>query len=80
MNTTELKLVDNYFELLKDLSRKSKLELIEKLSNSIQSSKQNKDDSWKELFGSLKLAQSADEFIKELKEDRSYKAKTIPRP
>lgn len=77
MNTAELKLIDNYFSMLKDLSRNSKLKLIEKLSKSMKTDKQEKDNSWKSLYGSLKLDQSADEFIDELKSDRNFSDKTI---
>lgn len=77
MNTAELKLIDNYFSMLKDLSRNSKLKLIEKLSKSMKTDKQEKDNSWKSLYGSLKLDQSADEFIDELKRDRNFSDKTI---
>lgn len=77
MNTAELKLIDNYFSVLKDLSRNSKLELIEKLSKSMKTVRKEKDNSWKSLYGSLKLDKPADEFISELKNDRNFSDKTI---
>lgn len=77
METEEVKLVDSYFSMLKDLSRNSKLELIEKLSQSMKTSKSKKDDSWKELYGSLKLDKPADEFITGIKKDRNFTRKIV---
>jgi hypothetical protein len=75
MNNTEM--IDSYFSLLKSLSPNNKLELIAKLSKSMKTTKKAKDNSWKSLFGSLKLGQSADDFVKELKADRKFSRKTI---
>jgi hypothetical protein len=43
----------------------------------MKTTKKAKDNSWKSLFGSLKLGQSADDFVKELKADRKFSRKTI---
>jgi hypothetical protein len=75
MNNTEM--IDSYFSLLKSLSPNNKLELIAKLSKSMKTTKKAKDNSWKSLFGSLKLDQSADDFVEELKADRKFSRKTI---
>ena len=74
INTT---LIDNYFTLLKGLSADNKLELIAKLSQSMKTTKKAKDNSWKSLFGALKLDQSADDFIADLKKERTFSRKTI---
>ena len=74
INTT---LIDSYFTLLKGLSADNKLELIAKLSKSMKTAKKEKDVSWKALFGALKLDQSADDFIKDLKDDRKFSRKSI---
>lgn len=75
MNNTEM--IDSYFSLLKSLSPNNKLELIAKLSKSMKTTKKAKDNSWKSLFGSLKLDQSADDFVEELKADIKFSRKTI---
>lgn len=70
-------MIDSYFSLLKSLSPNNKLDLIAKLSNSMITTKMVKDNSWKSLFGALKLDQSADDFVEELKADRKFSRKTI---
>ena len=79
MKTTDIDttLINSYFTLLKSLSPNNKLELIAKLSNSLKKTKKVKDNSWKSLYGSLKLDQSADDFVAELKKDRKFSRKSI---
>lgn len=79
MNTAEINttLIDSYFTLLKSLSADNKLELIAKLSKSLKTTKKAKDNSWKSLFGALKLDQSADDFVVDLKNERKFSRKSI---
>jgi hypothetical protein len=79
MKTSDINisLIDSYFTLLKGLSKDNKLELIAKLSKSMKTTKKEKDDSWKSLFGSLELDQSADLFVENLKKDRKFNHKII---
>ena len=70
-------LIDSYFTLLKSLSPNNKLELIAKLSESMKTTRETKDTSWKSLFGALELDQSADEFVEDLKKDREFSRKSI---
>jgi hypothetical protein len=79
MKTTDINinLVDSYYTLLKSLSPNNKLELIARLSNSMKTTKMNKDNSWEALFGSWELDQLVDEFIDELKKDRNFSRKSI---
>jgi len=70
-------LIDSYFTLLKNLSADNKLELIARLSTSMKKRKNTKTDSWKSLFGAFALEQSADEFVAELKKDRTFTRETI---
>lgn len=70
-------MIDSYFNLLKDLSPNSKLELIARLSKSLKTKKVTKDDSWKKLFGALELDTSADEFLADLKNERKFSRKPI---
>jgi len=80
MKTTEINsdIIDHYYALLKSLSRNDKLELISRLSASMKSDKkQQKDDSWKSLYGSLELDESADEFVERLENDRNFNREPI---
>ena len=43
----------------------------------MKTSKKTKDNSWKSLFGALVPDQSADEFVEELKNDRTFIRKSI---
>lgn len=70
-------LIDSYFTLLKSLSPNNKLELIAKLSKSMKTTKKTKDISWKSLFGALKLDESADDFVENLKRDRKFSRKSV---
>lgn len=70
-------LIDSYFMLLKNLSPNHKLELITRLSESMKTTKKEKDTSWKSLFGALELDQSTDDFIEDLKKDRLFSRKSI---
>lgn len=79
MKTADIKtnLVDSYYTLLKSLSSNNKLELIARLSYSMKIRQQTKDNSWKALFGAFMPDQSADEFVKELKDDRNFNRQSI---
>lgn len=78
MSTTDLtlNLIDNYFELLKNLSPDAKLELIAKLSSSMKTTKVIKNGSLKSLFGAFISKQSADELIRDIKQARTFQRKT----
>lgn len=79
MKTTKINinLIDHYYSILKSLSPNNKLELIARLINSMESQKNPRDDSWKSLFGSLKLDQTADQFIENLQQDRNFNREPI---
>ena len=70
-------LIDSYYTLLKSLSVDNKLELISRLSKSMKTTKKTKDNSWKSLFGSLELDQPVEDFVAELKKDRTFSRKSI---
>lgn len=78
MSTTDLtiNLIDNYFELLKNLSPDAKLELIAKLSSSMKTSKRTKNGSLKSLYGAFISKQSAEELIRDIKQARTFQRKT----
>jgi hypothetical protein len=81
MKSIETSLIDSYYALLKSLSHTAKLELITRLSQSIKEDKKEKKntekDSWKSLYGALKLDVPAEDFIQELKKDRKFDSKSI---
>lgn len=63
-------IVDNYFNVIKNLSPDIRLELISKISDSLRTSKIKKDDSWKSLFGAFVSDESAEEIISHLRNSR----------
>ena len=63
---------DYFFELLVNLSSESKLELISKLSNSLKRKRSNNEPSLRELFGSFKSKQTADQIIDDLRKSRNF--------
>lgn len=81
MKSFETSLIDRYYALLKSLSPNAKLELITRLSQSMKADrkeeKNHEKDSWKSLYGALKLDIPVDEFIQDLKKDRRFNSKSI---
>jgi len=80
MSTVDInkRLVDTYYSMLKNLSQNNKLELIERLSNSIRTSKKEKsENSIDALYGSWESEKSADEIIKEIEDARNFNRKEI---
>lgn len=63
-------IVDNYFEMIKNLSADVKLELISRISDSLTGISDIKNDSWKKLFGAYDSEQTAEEIIDDLRESR----------
>lgn len=70
MKRNEL-VVDSYFNMLKHLSMDDKLDLIARLSKSMQKKRVKENDSIDSLYGSFVSSKSADEIIEELKQDRT---------
>jgi len=79
MSTVDInkRLVDTYYSMLKNLSQNNKLELIERLSNSIRTSKKKPKSSIDALYGSWESGNSADEIIKEIEDARNFNRKEI---
>ena len=79
MSTTDVNInfVNSYFTLLKNLSPNNKLELIAQLSKSMKTTKAKKDTSWEALFGAWELDVPADDFVEQLKKDRTFTRKSI---
>ena len=65
--------VEDYFELLHNLCKQMKLELITKLSNSINEDEVPKNENFIDrFFGAFKSDKSAEEIIKEIRESRTF--------
>jgi hypothetical protein len=79
MKTTSNNLINNYFVLLKSLSSDDKLELIAKLSQSMesQSKEMDTDKSWLSLFGALELEIPVEEFLADIKIERNFHDKSF---
>lgn len=65
-------LIDSYLELLKSLSPANRLELISKLTDSLNGPKNSSDKSLKDLFGAFKTSKTAEEIISDLKKSKSF--------
>lgn len=78
MKATGNTIINNYLMLLKSLRPNEKLELIARLSQSLKSKQKAEvdDTSWKSLFGAMKLESSVDDFINNLKQERSFRDKS----
>lgn len=74
MNTTDLntKLIDSYLSLLKNMSAQNKLDLISKLTKTVQKDiEQEKVDFYK-AFGGWDEHESAEELINTIKRSRTF--------
>ena len=65
-------LIDNYFGLLRGLSKETKLQLISKLSNSMIEKVDENESLVDRFFGAFKSEKSAEEIIKEIRESRTF--------
>lgn len=65
-------LIDNYYGLLRGLSRENKLKLIAKLSNSMVEEVVENENIVDRFFGAFKSDKSAEEIIKEIRDSRTF--------
>jgi hypothetical protein len=75
MKETGTHLSNTYFELLRNLTDETKLELISKLTKSVKQPARTKNGSLHSLFGALKTKTSADALIKQIKKSRTFTRK-----
>jgi hypothetical protein len=67
MSTGNINIADNFMGMINTMSREVRLDLITRIAASLKkSTKPEKDDSWKELFGAFESEQTADEIIEDL--------------
>ena len=66
-------MVDDYYGLLRNLSKETKIKLIAKLSNSIIADNTSENENVVDnFFGAFKSNKSAEEIIKEIRESRTF--------
>jgi predicted metal-binding transcription factor (methanogenesis marker protein 9) len=66
-------MVDDYYGLLRNLSKETKIKLIAKLSNSIIEDNTSENENVVDnFFGAFKSNKSAEEIIKEIRESRTF--------
>jgi hypothetical protein len=73
--TKNITTADYFFGLLSNLNSDCKLELIARLSNSLKTKPEKKETTLRELFGSFKSSQTAEEIIEDLRSSRNFKRK-----
>ncbi|MCF8232694.1 MAG: hypothetical protein K9J27_10940 [Bacteroidales bacterium] len=69
---TNAEILNNYLGLLKNLSQETKLELIEKLAQSIKTGKKEKESRFEKSFGSWNSDKNPDQIINEIKGSRTF--------
>ncbi|RUA33309.1 MAG: hypothetical protein DSY77_10605 [Bacteroidetes bacterium] len=71
MESKEIDIAENIFQIVKNLSSDVKLDLISKISKSIETTKDiPQDNSWKNLFGAWESDKSAEQIIEDIRADR----------
>jgi len=75
MTHTEKHIVETYSGIFDSLSAITKLELLEKLTKSIQKNTKSKEKEFFKSFGAFSSDKSPEEILKEIKESRVFKDK-----
>ncbi len=78
METTDTNknIINGYYDLIKNLSPDSKLELIARLSDSMKSPITGKNGSWKHLYGAFISEKSAEELVDDIRRARTFSRNT----
>ncbi|UWY26685.1 hypothetical protein N4T20_13260 [Flavobacterium sp. TR2] len=76
MTVTDKNILEAYSNLFEGLSFSNKIELIERLTKSIKSSKLKENNFYKS-FGAFASEKSAEEIVSEIKSNRNFKNKEI---
>ncbi len=72
MTHIERHILDTYLVFFERLNSVNKLELIERLKNSLQKNKGNNTSDFFESFGAFGSDKSAEEIIEEMRENRKF--------
>ncbi len=65
-------LIDNYFRLLRGLSRENKIKLMAKLSGAIAEEVDTKENPEDKFFGAFKSNKSTEDMIDEIRNSRTF--------
>lgn len=68
-------LIEGYLKLLQSLKPNEKLEIIARLSKSMQIKSEEEKNSIRKFYGALQTPETADELIHELRQSRSFTRK-----
>lgn len=77
MTFTEKNIIENYFGLFDSLNATSKIELIEKLTKSLNTAAKSKENNFYKSFGAFSNEKTSDEINIEIKSSRMFKTKEI---
>ena len=77
MNYTEKHIIESYSALLNGLSSSSKKEIIENLSQSLNTKAETKETEFYQAFGAFSSDKSAEEIIADIRESRKFRDKVI---
>lgn len=77
MTFTDKNIIENYFGLFESLNSMSKLELIEKLTQSIKAETKSKENNFFKSFGAFSNEKTSDEINIEIKESRKFRNREI---
>lgn len=77
MTHAERHIVEAYSNIFEGLSSISKLELLEKLAQSIRKDSKSKEKEFFKSFGAFASEKSAEDIAKEIKESRKFREKDL---
>lgn len=77
MTQVEKNIIKSYTKLFEGLNPLIKLELLEDLKKSVRKNKASTEEEFYKSFGAFDSNKSAEELIKEIKEDRKFKIKDL---
>lgn len=77
MTITEESIIANYIGVFENLNIKSKIKLIEKLTNSLKFETKKSNTNFYDSFGGFCSEKSSDDIILEIKKSRKFKNKKI---
>jgi len=72
MKSTNAVMIDNYFGLMRGLSKEHKIKIIAKLSNSIVDEVAESDRLVDKFYGAFKTDKTAEDIITEIRKSRTF--------
>ena len=77
MSITDKHIIDTYSKLFEGLDVETKIELIEKLTQSLKKENRSKESEFLKSFGAFESDKTADELIKEIRESKNFRDKDL---